>query len=66
MPIEKPFAFQRGDVLHHRCLTGEPEMILDFARARGDSGVALLALNKVKNASLPLSQHVSMFVQYSA
>ena len=65
MPIEKPFAFQCGDVLHHRCLTGEPEMILDFARARGDSGVALLALNKIKNASLPLSQHVSMFVQYS-
>jgi hypothetical protein len=33
-------------------------MILDFARAGREPFLALLALNKIKNASLPLGQHV--------
>jgi hypothetical protein len=32
-------------------------MTLDFPRARGESFVALLALDEMKNASLSLSQH---------
>src|SRR5262249_37177733 len=59
MPIEKPFSFQCCDVLHYRCLTGEPEMILDFARARRHSRLALLALDEIENASLSLCQHVA-------
>jgi hypothetical protein len=38
-------------------------MILDFARAGREPFLALLALNKIKNASLPLGQHVGMVAQ---
>jgi hypothetical protein len=54
MPIEKTFSLQRGDVLHYRRLTGKSEMILDFTRTRGDPFLALLALDKIENAPLPL------------
>jgi len=50
--------------LHHRCLAGEPKMILDFACAGRNPLLALLALNKIKNASLPLRQHVGMIAQH--
>jgi len=63
VPIEKPLSLQRSNVLHHRCLAGEPEVILDFARARRDPFLALLTLNKIKNAFLPLRQHVGMIAQ---
>jgi hypothetical protein len=33
-------------------------MILDFARARRDSFLALLGLNEIENASLPIGQHM--------
>jgi hypothetical protein len=38
-------------------------MILDFARARRHTFLALLALNKIQNASLPLCEHPEMIVQ---
>ena len=38
-------------------------MILDFARARRNTFLALLALNKIQNASLPLRQHAGIIVQ---
>jgi integrase len=38
-------------------------MILDFARAWRDPLFALLALNKIKNVSLPLGQHAGMIAQ---
>ena len=53
--LEKSFFLERGDVLHHRRLTGESKMTLDFARARSESFVALLALNEIQNASLSIS-----------
>jgi hypothetical protein len=49
--------------LHHGRLAGEPEMILDFPRARRDAFLALLALNKIKDISLPLGEHVSIMRQ---
>ena len=55
--LQKSFSLERGDVLHHRRLTGESKMTLDFARARSESFVALLALDKIENAFLPLRQH---------
>jgi hypothetical protein len=33
-------------------------MILDFACAGGDTFLALLALNKIEYASLPIGQHL--------
>src|SRR5205823_5028899 len=63
VPIKKAFSLQRGDVLHHRCLAGESEMILDFARARRDPLLPLLTLNKIKNAFLSLGQHAGMIAQ---
>jgi hypothetical protein len=57
VPIQKSLSLQCGDVLHHRRLAGEPKMILDLARARRDTFLALLALNEIKDASLPLCQH---------
>jgi hypothetical protein len=35
--LEKTFSFQRGDVLHNRSLTREPEVFLDFARCSGSN-----------------------------
>ena len=52
--IQKTFAFERRNVLHHRCLACKTEMTLDFARARGDTFLALLALNEIENVSLAL------------
>ena len=60
--IKKAFTFQCGNVLHHRCLAGEAEMVLDFACAWGHALLALLALNKIQNASLPLGQHVGIIL----
>src|SRR5215471_11184447 len=61
--VKKPFSLQRRDVLHHRCLAGEPEMVLDLARTRRNAFFALLALNKIKNASLPVRQHAGTMRQ---
>src|SRR6266480_7551562 len=55
--LEKSFLLERGDVLHHRCLTGETKMTLNFARARGQSPVALFALDKIEDFFLPLGEH---------
>jgi hypothetical protein len=38
-------------------------MILDFARAGGDPLFPLLALNKIKNASLAVGQHARIVAQ---
>jgi hypothetical protein len=38
-------------------------MILDFTRTRGDPFLALLALDKIENAPLPLGQHVCIIVR---
>jgi hypothetical protein len=57
VPVEKTFSLQRRDVLHHRRLAGEPEMILNFARARRNAFFPLLALNKIKHAPLPVGEH---------
>src|SRR5205807_6554158 len=56
--IEKSFAFQSGDVLHDGCLARETEVVLDFACAWGDSFFALLGLNEIEHAFLPIGQHV--------
>ena len=58
MPIEKTLSLQRGNVLHYRCLAGEPEMILDFTRAWRDPFLALLALDEIEDSPLPVGQHV--------
>ena len=50
--LKKSFFLQRGNVLHHRRLAGEPEMTLDFARARGDAFFPLLPLDEIENVSL--------------
>ncbi len=55
--LKKSFLLERGDVLHHRRLTGEPKMALDLARARGDAFFALLALNEIENLSLAIRKH---------
>lgn len=54
MAIEKTFPFQRGDVLHHRSLARETEVLLNFARAWRQAFFALLGLDEFQNASLPL------------
>jgi hypothetical protein len=38
-------------------------MILDFARARRDAFLPLLALNKIKHAPLPVSEHACTILQ---
>src|SRR5215467_8432033 len=53
--LEKSFFLERGDVLHHRCLTGKPKMTLDFTRARRDAFLALLALDEIQNFFLSVS-----------
>ena len=55
--IEKSFACEGRNVLHDRSLAGEAKMILDFARAGGDTFLALFALDKIKHASLSIGQH---------
>ena len=55
--IEKPFPFQRREVLHNRSLAGEAEVMLDLPRARRKTLLALLGLDEFQNASLPLGQH---------
>jgi hypothetical protein len=55
--LQDSFSFERGDVLHHRRLTGESKVALDLARARRDSFVALLSLDEIEDASLSISQH---------
>src|SRR5207237_1571990 len=63
MALQKSFSLERGEVLHHRSLAGEMEMALDFTRARGQSFFALLALDEIEDAFLPLSQpYVSIWV----
>ena len=57
--IKKTFAFERSNVLHHRCLARESEVPLNLARAWRDSFFALLALDKIENVFLALSQHPS-------
>ncbi len=60
MSIEKAFAFERGDVLHDRCLAGEAEMALDFAGAWCKPFFPLLALDKIENVFLTIGQHATM------
>jgi hypothetical protein len=55
--LEKSFPLQGGEVLHHRSLTGETKMALNFARARREPFFALLALNEIENALLSVRQH---------
>ena len=62
----KPFRSSAASVLHYRCLTGKAEMILDFTRAGRDPFLALLALDKIENAPLPLGQHVCIIVRADA
>jgi hypothetical protein len=38
-------------------------MILDFARARRHAFFALLALNKIKHAPLPIGEHAGTIIQ---
>jgi hypothetical protein len=38
-------------------------MILDFARARRDTFLALLALNKIKDAPLPVGEHAGTILE---
>jgi len=61
--IEKSFAREGGNVLHNRSLAGEAKMILDFARAGGDTFFTLLALNKIKHTSLAIGQHFKEMMQ---
>src|SRR5438105_10243576 len=63
MPIEKTLSLQRGNVLHYRCLAGEPEMILDFTRAWREPFLALLALDEIENSLLPVGQHVCIILR---
>src|SRR5205823_7155284 len=55
--LEKSFFLERADVLHHRSLTREMKMTLDLARARGQSALALFALDEIEDLFLALSQH---------
>ena len=61
--VKKAFALQRRNVLHHRSLTREPEMILNFACARCESFFALLVLNKIQHVLLPFGQHEGIIFQ---
>ena len=61
MPLEKTFPLQSSDVLHHRGLAGETQMLLNLARARRDSLPSLLGLNELENVLLPDSEHVNMW-----
>jgi hypothetical protein len=54
MAVEKTFALECGDVLHHRGLTSESKVALNLARARRDSPFALFALNEIKDAFLAI------------
>ena len=47
--LEKSFFLEGGDVLHRRRLTSETKMTLNFARARRQPAVTLLALNEIEN-----------------
>ena len=55
--VQEAFALEGVDVLHHRCLAREAEMMLDFARAGRDPFFALLGLDKFQDASLSLREH---------
>ncbi len=61
MPVEESFSFQRCQVLHYRRLARESEVLLNFARARRDSFLSLLELDKFQNAALSLSEHANIF-----
>ena len=61
--VEKTFSLECCDVLHDGCLAGESEMLLDFARARRDAFFSLLALNKIKDATLPVGEHPGIMLQ---
>src|SRR4030095_4171362 len=63
VPVKKTFALQRRDVLHHRSLTREPKMTLDFARAWRNPFFSLLALDKVEHSLLPFRQHTFRIAQ---
>jgi hypothetical protein len=55
--LEKSFLLERGDVLHHRCLTRETKMTLDFTCAWGQSALALFALDEIENFFLAIGEH---------
>jgi hypothetical protein len=57
LPVDETLALQDGNVLHHRCLTAKAEVVLNFARARGNSFLPLLVLNELQDVSLPISKH---------
>ena len=57
MAIEEAFAFECGNVLHHRRLARKPKMLLNLARARRDAFFPLLALDEIENAFLTTCQH---------
>ena len=58
MTVEKSFPLERVDVLHHRRLARETEMMLDLARAWRDAFLTLLELNEFQDAALSLREHV--------
>src|SRR5882757_4017049 len=55
--VEEAFARQCLDVLHHRCLAREAEMMLDFPRAWRHPFFTLLRLDEFQNASLSFREH---------
>ena len=57
MTLQEASAFERVDVLHHRSLAGEAEMMLDLTRAWRDPFLTLFRLDEFQDASLPLREH---------
>ena len=55
--VQKAFALERVDVLHHRCLAREAEMMLNFTRAWRHAFLTLLRLDEFQNASLSFREH---------
>jgi hypothetical protein len=59
VPVQKTLPLEGAEVLHHGCLAGVSEMMLDFARAGSDAFFALLRLDELQNALLSVGEHVN-------
>src|SRR4051794_3642624 len=57
MAVDKTFPLECVEVLHDRRLTGEAEVLLNLARTRRDSFLALFALNESEDVSLTIGEH---------
>ena len=55
--IEKSLSLEGIEVLHDRGLTGESKMLLDFAGARRDPFLSLLALDEAEDFLLSAGEH---------